>query len=772
MIVDRNGLVEAANKHARQLLNLPSRSVLKIMVGQLFPSLDYRSFLRRKAGTVRTESRSNGAGARFVEIQWNALDSGRYLLTMKNEGATDLPRSQSRPLKASSFFSQVLLSEGTNEEGYYQSIIQHSPYGVGILRGEELVLVNQMFARILGHRSAESLFGKNILESVEPLARRFFQLLLRRKVNGESVPARFETRMIDTGGTAIDVEASLTLGSYKGELALNLTISDITLRKELERRLTDSERLFRNVVNSMADALIITDLQGRVLDVNAEFEKLTGFARKEALNATIPYPWIDEGGLRIYMSWLEGLRSHSELRDFDIGWVNKEGKRIDVSLNTTLLHNSAGDPILMVNIARDITERQNARAELNRQVRRLEVLYELSKMLGGTLDPVEISRITFRQLKKVIPTDAFYIEIYDDERKEVRWLYMVDVIDGKQTEIVPPPDPLPLLHQTASWNVITKRKPILDLRQKIPEKPTSAAFGNTELVSASLLHAPMFSKDRIIGIMSAQSYELNAYSRDHLTLLESIANVAAIAIEKANLHQETLEKSREIEARNKELDDFTYVVSHDLKEPLISVEGYAKIIRQEYSASFDEPAKDYIKSIVDSCVHMKGLIEDLLQLSRISKLAEERTVIDLYSLVRGIQEEMQYTLRERRAVIEIQPTIPKVLGVDQHLRIVFRNLLSNGVKFCDKPVPRISVTSAPHGHMSEIMVSDNGIGIQEEYFERIFMIFQRLHNKDEYEGTGAGLTIVRKIIEGHGGQIWVTSKRGEGTTFHFTLPTS
>lgn len=772
MIVDRNGLVEAANKHARQLLNLPSRSVLKIMVGQLFPSLDHRSFLRRKAGTVRTESRSNGAGARFVEIQWNALDSGRYLLTMKNEGATDLPRSQSRPLKASSFFSQVLLSEGTNEEGYYQSIIQHSPYGVGILRGEELVLVNQMFARILGHRSAESLFGKNILESVEPRARRFFQLLLRRKVNGESVPARFETRMIDTGGTAIDVEASLTLGSYKGELALNLTISDITLRKELERRLTDSERLFRNVVNSMADALIITDLQGRVLDVNAEFEKLTGFARKEALNATIPYPWIDEGGLRIYMSWLEGLRSHSELRDFDIGWVNKEGKRIDVSLNTTLLHNSAGDPILMVNIARDITERQNARAELNRQVRRLEVLYELSKMLGGTLDPVEISRITFRQLKKVIPTDAFYIEIYDDERKEVRWLYMVDKIDGKQTEIDPPPDPLPLLHQTASWNVITKRKPILDLRQKIPEKPTSAAFGNTELVSASLLHAPMFSKDRIIGIMSAQSYELNAYSRDHLTLLESIANVAAIAIEKANLHQETLEKSREIEARNKELDDFTYVVSHDLKEPLISVEGYAKIIRQEYSASFDEPAKDYIKSIVDSCAHMKSLIEDLLQLSRISKLAEERTVIDLYSLVKGIQEEMQYTLHERQAVIEIQPTIPKVLGVDQHLRIVFRNLLSNGVKFCDKPVPRISVTSAPHGHMSEIMVSDNGIGIQEEYFERIFMIFQRLHNKDEYEGTGAGLTIVRKIIEGHGGQIWVTSKRGEGTTFHFTLPTS
>jgi PAS domain S-box-containing protein len=578
--------------------------------------------------------------------------------------------------------------------------------------------------------------------------------------------------MIDVSNADIDVEATLTLGSYKGEVALNLTISDITLRKELEKRLTDSERLFRNVVNSMVDALVITDLQGRVLDVNEEFERLTGFRRVEALNASIPYPWIDEEGLRIYMAWLEGLRSHSELRDFDITWVNKAGKKIDVSLNTTLLHNSTGDPILMVNIARDITDRQTARTELNRQVRRLEALYELSKMLGGTLDPVEISRITFRQLKKVIPTDSFYIDLYNDIRQEVRWLYLVDIIEGKQIELKPPEDPLPLSQQAASWNVITKKKPLLELRKEIPDKPRSMPFGDVNRASASLMHVPMFSKDRIIGIMSVQSYEKNAYSRDQLTLLESIASVAAIAIEKASLYQETVEKSTEIEARNKELDDFTYVVSHDLKEPLISVEGYAKIIRQEYSASFDEPGKEYIRSIVDSCAHMKRLIEDLLQLSRVSKLAETRTPIDLYSLIQGILEEMQYTLSERHAVIEIQPTLPKVIGVDQHLRIVFRNLLSNGVKFCDKAVPRITISWVPRGQLAEIVVSDNGIGIEEEYFERIFMIFQRLHNKEEYEGTGAGLTIVRKIIEGLGGQIWVTSKKGEGTTFHFTLPTS
>jgi len=772
MIVKRDGLVLAANKHARLLLSLPSRLSSKTTLNHLFPSIDHQLFLRRKDGTLQTQAASKSAEMCPVEIRWNALDSGRYLLTMKEEGMKGGPRTKSSRLKSSSFLSQVIVTDSMDEEGYYQSIIQHSPYGVGILRGEEIVVANQMFARILGHRSAESIPGHSILEFVEPHSRRFFQLLLRRKVNGESVPDRFETQMIEINGSAIEVEATLTLGSYKGELALNLTISDITLRKELEKRLTDSERLFRNVVNSMVDALVITDLQGRVLDVNEEFERLTGYRRQEALNATIPYPWIDEEGLRIYMAWLEGLRSHSELRDFDITWVNKGGQKIEVSLNTTLLHNSAGDPILMVNIARDITERQTARVELDRQVKRLEVLYELSKMLGGTLDPVEIGKITFRQLKKVIPTDAFYIDLYDEERQEVQWLYVVDIIDGQQRELAIPADPIPLERQTASWNVVSKRRPLLDLRKSIPDKPELMAFGDTSRASASLMHAPMFSKDRIIGIMSAQSYDLNAYTRDQLTLLESIANVAAIAIEKAKLYQETLEKSTEIEARNKELDDFTYVVSHDLKEPLISVEGYAKILRQEYEDSFDESGREYVKSIVESCSHMKRLIEDLLLLSRVSKLAEKRTPIDLYSLIQGVLEEMQYTLRERQAVIEIQPTLPKVLGVDQHLRIVFRNILSNGVKFCDKQVPRIVIKHVPRGHQTEILVSDNGIGIEEEYFERIFMIFQRLHMKEEYEGTGAGLTIVKKIIEGLGGQIWVTSKKGEGSTFHFTLPTS
>lgn len=767
-VIEPRGVLIAVNPAACRVLGFKMSEVGKTPITEILREPDALTLIRKTARNGRGEIQF-GLKAKpgaSIRVRPRSIGTRYVVLSLSPEPTAAIQKTS----KTSSFLAQFIAADTPDTEGYYQSIVQHSPYGVGIVFGGRLVMANPIFARTLGYRASEEIEGKEISEFVDSASRRFFTLLSSRKVRGESVPARFETQMTRADGSLIDVEASFTLGSYQGELALNVTISDITLRKELEKRLTDSERLFRNVVNSMVDALVITDLEGKVLDVNEEFERLTGFSRREALNATIPYPWIDDEDLRTYISWLDGLRMKSESRDFDLTWVSKSGKRIAVSLNTTLLHNAAGAPMLMVNIARDISERQAAREELGRQLKRVEVLYDLGKALGGTLDPVEIARITFQQLKKVIPTEAFYIDLYDEPSGQIRWLMGVDIIDGIQKELEVRDMRMPIHERMANWRVVQFRRPILELRKSVPVKPPVVPFGNEERASASLMYAPMFSKDRIIGIISAQSYEVSAYTEDHLTLLENIANLAAIALEKANLHQEALEKSREIEARNKELDDFTYVVSHDLKEPLISVEGYAKIIREEYSGGFDPSAREYMKSILDSCGHMKGLIEDLLQLTRVGKLAEQKQRLNLRGVIKDVLEELQFTIHERKAEIMVDDGLPDVFGVEQYLKIVFRNLLSNGIKFCEKPVPRIVISAVPRGNVVEIAVKDNGIGIPEEFHEKIFMIFQRLHKKEEYEGTGAGLTIVRKIIEAHGGAIRLTSTSGIGTTFFFTLP--
>ncbi|MGH2568196.1 MAG: PAS domain S-box protein, partial [Bacteroidota bacterium] len=302
--------------------------------------------------------------------------------------------------------------ETIEQEGPYRFVVQHAPYGICIIQNGQLFFANLTLARTLGYRSHTDLEGKPILDLLEQGSRRSFTLLAQRKLRGEAIPSRFEMQMQRADGSLVDVESTLSLGMYNGEPAVSLSVRDTTEQKRLERRLIDSERLFRNVVNSMADALVITDLQGRVLDVNDEFERFTGYARQEVFGTEIPHPWVSDEDLRSYILWLERLREHSYLKDFDVTWIRKDKKRLNVSLSTTLLRNAAGEPALMVNIAHDISERQKAQRELSEQFQRLQVLYELSRALTETWELTEIAEKTYLHVKRVIPTDAFFINLY------------------------------------------------------------------------------------------------------------------------------------------------------------------------------------------------------------------------------------------------------------------------------------------------------------------------------------------------------------------------
>ncbi len=165
------------------------------------------------------------------------------------------------------------------------------------------------------------------------------------------------------------------------------------------------------------------------------------------------------------MGWLEKLREHNVLRDFDFTWVRKTGERVAVSLNTTLLRNAAGDPVLMVNIARDISERQASREELSRQLQRLQVLYDLSSALTETLNTDEIPRTTYQQIEKVIPVDSFAIDLYDEEKMEIHPVYGVDLVNGKRAEISLPHGPIQLDSSFSTAKVISSRKPLLQLKR-------------------------------------------------------------------------------------------------------------------------------------------------------------------------------------------------------------------------------------------------------------------------------------------------------------------
>jgi light-regulated signal transduction histidine kinase (bacteriophytochrome) len=301
-------------------------------------------------------------------------------------------------------------------------------------------------------------------------------------------------------------------------------------------------------------------------------------------------------------------------------------------------------------------------------------------------------------------------------------------------------------------------------------KPWLGEGRDSVMTTGCRMAVPVRSKQKIVGVISLAHSVPDTYTDTHLRLLESIANLTEIALDKAMLYEDTINKSIEIENRNKELDDFTYVVSHDLKEPLISIEGYSKILLKDYRDKIDEEGREYLGSVVQSSGRMKNLIEDLLTLSRVGRTAEAMEIVSVSEAINEIVHDLHFTLREKNVQIVVEPGLPSVQYNRTQLSMIFRNLISNAMKFNDKPDPRITIGVEGGPDEFVFSVADNGIGIPKQYFDRIFMIFQRLHYSEEFRGTGAGLTIVKKIVENHKGRIWLDSTLGQGSTFYFTVP--
>ncbi|HEX6622020.1 MAG TPA: ATP-binding protein [Solirubrobacteraceae bacterium] len=235
--------------------------------------------------------------------------------------------------------------------------------------------------------------------------------------------------------------------------------------------------------------------------------------------------------------------------------------------------------------------------------------------------------------------------------------------------------------------------------------------------------------------------------------------------------EEIQEKAVALERSNAELEQFAYVASHDLQEPLRKVTSFCQMIERRYSGQLDERGEQYIAFAVDGAKRMQALINDLLAFSRVGRVERPRELVDLEELVAQATSVLSLAIEETSATVDVRGDLPVVYGERSLLGLVFQNLISNAIKFHGDESPVVRVSARRDGDHWELAVADNGIGIDPEYADRIFVIFQRLHARDVYAGTGIGLTMCRKVIEYHGGEIWLeASQNGAGSTFRFTLP--
>ncbi len=514
----------------------------------------------------------------------------------------------------------------------------------------------------------------------------------------------FEIVHITKNGDRIPVEVNNHLINYKGRKACLAISRDITERKKAEKALQESEEKFYKAFHSNPAAMTLGDAEGRWLDVNESFMKLTGYNRDELIGHT-------SAELNII---------NTEKREHYINELQVKGARRDSELE---IQTKSGEKRIVLSSSETI--------ELNSELRFITFVYDITDL---------------KQAEKQLKESAD--EIYDLYNNAPCGYHSLNVngnfLKVNQTEL--------------SWLGYKKEELIGKNFSELLTKESQKAFKKNyrsflERGYAKDLEYELIRKDGstfpIILSASTLKDEKGNFLLSRATLFDNTE------LKKAeNDLKETVE---ELKRSNQELQQFAYVSSHDLQEPLRTITSFTQLLERRYKGQLDSDADEFMEYIVDASIRMKQQIQDLLDYSRVATKGEEFELVDTNDILNQTIKSLSTVIYESDAEITYDE-LPKVRGDAGQLQRVFLNLISNAIKFrkCDEPL-KIDISAYKSEDEKEYVfsVSDNGIGIEEQYFERIFTIFQRLHTRDIYKGTGIGLSIVKRIIERHGGHIWV-----------------
>lgn len=313
------------------------------------------------------------------------------------------------------------------------------------------------------------------------------------------------------------------------------------------------------------------------------------------------------------------------------------------------------------------------------------------------------------------------------------------------------------------------RKPFESIIRELPDGQTKEILQSQDILSILVL--PIFLDDKLYGFIGFDDCTCErVWNSTELDFLRSITSNLSSAIQRHISIVKLEEKTAELKVINSELEQFAYVASHDLQEPLRMVTGFLELFEKKYHNLVDVEGKMYIDFAVSGAQKMKSIIKDLLEYARIGRTKESIEEFELSDLLNNVKSLLSVKIAEKQAEIVLKTPIT-IKSWRSPLNQVIMNLLDNAIKYAKADVtPHIEIEVAEEVHHLHFKVSDNGIGIDEKYFPKIFLIFQRLHSSSEYNGSGVGLSVTKKIIDNLGGKIWLTSTKGVGTCFHFLLP--
>jgi PAS domain S-box-containing protein len=483
-----------------------------------------------------------------------------------------------------------------------------------------------------------------------------------------------------------------------------------------ERVAIDSEHLAA-IVRSSDDAILSKDRNATVTSWNEAAERLYGYRADEIVGrsvATIIPPERQGEELEIIAKVLAGER----VEHYETERVRKDGTRLVVSLTASPIHGANGEIVGVSTQARDISATQRALLQAEQQLHGAPVgiaVFTLTPESSAQLVSAnpEMTRLLgygADELQKLSPGEL----THPDDREEERILFE-QLAAGRRTSFGLEKRNR---HKDGSWIWVWL---------------TVSRLGSRDQPLTAIAHV--------------------------LDITERKAAEAELELTRRNL-----------ERSNTELDQFAYVASHDLKEPLILLSAYARMLAERHGDALDEEGRTFLGHVRGEATRMKSMIDDLLDYSRLQTRVEDWSSVELGEVLDTALHTLGPRIEEADAKVEVRSSLPVVEGSPAQFERLFRNLVGNAIKFRGERPPVVQVSAERRGTEWLVAVEDNGIGVDPGKAGRIFDVFQRLHSQDQYAGTGMGLAICKRIVERHGGRIWVDPAPGGGSVFKFTLP--
>ena len=566
---------------------------------------------------------------------------------------------------------------------------------------------------------------------------------------------------------------------------------DITVRKRMENELRATSLYARSLIEASLDPLVTISPEGKITDVNEATEQATGMPRAKLVGTDFSLYFTEPRKAN------EGYRrvlAEGYVRDYPLTIRHISGRKTEVLYNATVYRDEAGGMQGVFAAARDVTEHNAAQ-------RRQAATHSLLELFAHATARKEYLDSAVAVIRDWSGCRCVGIRILD-EAKNLPYESSV----GFDEEFLRVENRLQVGRDLCFCTRAVTQEPLDTDR---PLQTPGGAYRCEDALSfvkdltieqaagyrghcmrrgfASLALVPIRYLDKVVGVIHLADPRKGVVTDGTVAFIESMAPLIGEAVHRFNTeaelahHRDHLEElvrqrtaelhrtAEDLRRSNRDLEQFAYVASHDLQEPLRAVGGFVGLLRRQYEGRLDEKANEYIGMAVDGAERMQTMIHDLLAFSRVGSKGSPLEKTSARAALEEALANLRQSIQESQAAVTHEE-LPTVQADATQLVQLFGNLIGNAIKFRSERAPAVHVGAARREGDWLFRVQDNGIGIDPQYQERIFLLFQRLHTRQAYPGTGIGLAVCKRIVERHGGRIWVESQPGKGSTFFFTIP--